>query len=252
MIVSNLARQQERGMAENIERVLVQGDLEGLTPENRVAYYQRVCESLGLNHLTKPFEYIKLNGKLVLYARRDCTEQLRRLHQVSIRITARELHDGIYVVTASASTADGRVDESTGAVPLEGLKGEARANAFMKAETKAKRRVTLSICGLGILDESEVSSAEDARAVSVTADGEVVAPRAKTIREATTLPAESPTESAAAVKAEFIAMMQACCTEADLRAIGAKIAKSGLPVPVRAELEAEYVRQRAEIRAGAA
>jgi hypothetical protein len=28
----------------------------------------------------------------------------------------------------------------------------------MKAETKAKRRVTLSICGLGMLDESEVES----------------------------------------------------------------------------------------------
>jgi len=30
------------------------------------------------------------------------------------------------------------------------LKGEARANAFLKAVTKAKRRVTLSICGLGL------------------------------------------------------------------------------------------------------
>ena len=32
------------------------------------------------------------------------------------------------------------------------------ANAFLKSETKAKRRVTLSICGLGLLDESEVDS----------------------------------------------------------------------------------------------
>ncbi len=30
----------------------------------------------------------------------------------------------------------------------------------MKAETKAKRRVTLSICGLGILDESEIDGAQ--------------------------------------------------------------------------------------------
>jgi len=36
--------------------------------------------------------------------------------------------------------------------------GEARANLMMKAETKAKRRVTLSICGLGMLDETEVES----------------------------------------------------------------------------------------------
>jgi hypothetical protein len=36
------------------------------------------------------------------------------------------------------------------------LKGEARANAELKAVTKAKRRATLSICGLGWLDETEV------------------------------------------------------------------------------------------------
>jgi hypothetical protein len=32
------------------------------------------------------------------------------------------------------------------------------ANALMKAETKSKRRVTLSICGLGFLDETEADS----------------------------------------------------------------------------------------------
>jgi len=35
-------------------------------------------------------------------------------------------------------------------------------NALMKAVTKAKRRVTLSICGLGILDETEVESIPNA------------------------------------------------------------------------------------------
>ena len=39
----------------------------------------------------------------------------------------------------------------------EALKGEVRANAILKAVTKAKRRATLSICGLGWLDESEVA-----------------------------------------------------------------------------------------------
>ena len=37
--------------------------------------------------------------------------------------------------------------------------GESRANAIMKATTKAKRRVTLSICGLGGMpDESELDT----------------------------------------------------------------------------------------------
>ena len=37
----------------------------------------------------------------------------------------------------------------------------------MKAETKAKRRVTLSICGLGILDESETDTMPGAVTVDV-------------------------------------------------------------------------------------
>jgi len=64
---------------------------------------------------------------------------------------------------------DGRSDESIGAVALGSLKGEAYANAIMKAETKAKRRVTLSVCGLGMLDENEVETIPDARPVPVEA-----------------------------------------------------------------------------------
>lgn len=154
--------------AKVIESVLLGGDLSRLSPEQRIAYYNRVCESLGLNPLTQPFAYIRLNGKEVLYAKKDATEQLRMIHDISIdpKGFAREVIEGVYVVTAPASMPSGRTDVSTGAVPIEGLKGESRANAMMKAETKAKRRVTLSICGLGMLDETEVESISDARLVT--------------------------------------------------------------------------------------
>jgi hypothetical protein len=149
--------------SERVEQGLIDGDLSVLRPEERLNLYRRVCESLGLNPLTKPFAYIRLNNKLTLYALKDCTDQLRTIHGISITLPKREVIDGVYVVTAQGQRADGRQDESTGAVPIEGLKGEAKANAMMKAETKAKRRVTLSICGLGMLDESEVSSIPDAQ-----------------------------------------------------------------------------------------
>lgn len=161
-----------------VERVLIGGDLSQLSETDRLAYYKATCESLGLNPLTKPFDYIELNNKLVLYAKRDCTDQLRKIHNISVKITNREVVDGVFVVTSQAKTPEGREDESVGAVPLvkdggawrtsqggkrffesDGtlvpLRPEDRANAIMKAETKAKRRVTLSICGLGMLDESE-------------------------------------------------------------------------------------------------
>jgi hypothetical protein len=141
-----------------LETVMLGGDLSVLSPENRVVYYQKVCESLGLNPLTKPFEYMKLQNKLTLYARKDATEQLRKLHNISIEVRTREVIEDCYCVWAKATDKHGRCDESMGAVSITGLKGEARANAMMKAETKAKRRVTLSIAGLGMLDEHEVET----------------------------------------------------------------------------------------------
>lgn len=142
----------------DLEKLVIGGDLSVLPPAAKAQHYVAVCNSLGLNPSTKPFAYIKLNGKEVLYALRDATDQLRSLKTVSVTITARELLGDVFQVTARASLPGGRTDESIGAVPIKGVSGEALANAYMKAETKAKRRVTLSICGLGFLDESEVGS----------------------------------------------------------------------------------------------
>lgn len=141
-----------------LERVVIHGDLSRLPPEAKAAYYGKVCESVGLNPLTKPFEYLRLNGKEVLYANKGCAEQLRQVHRVSVAVVSRETIEGVHMVTVRAVLPDGRADESTGAVSIVGAKGEALANALMKAETKAKRRATLSICGLGMLDESELET----------------------------------------------------------------------------------------------
>jgi hypothetical protein len=157
------------------EQLMIQGDMAKLSPVQRTDYYQRVCESLGLNPLTRPFEYITLNGKLVLYARKDATDQLRTLQGVSIVRLERERLDDLYVVTAHATNAKGRSDSSVGAVNVKGLSGEGLANALMRAETKAKRRVTLSLCGLGWSDESEVDSIPSAQRIVVDhTTGEVI------------------------------------------------------------------------------
>jgi len=141
-----------------LEKVVIQGDLSRLSEQERVTYYARVCESIGVNPLTRPFDYIKLNGRLVLYARRDAADQLRKIHDISLTIPSREMINDLYIVTARGTTPEGRTDESTGVVSVAGLKGDSLANALMKAETKAKRRVTLSIVGLGWLDETEVAT----------------------------------------------------------------------------------------------
>jgi hypothetical protein len=140
-----------------MESVITKGDLAQLTPDERVRYYGSVCESLGLNPLTRPFEYINLSGKLTLYARRDCADQLRKINNVTLEIVSRQVANDILTVHVRAKLPDGRADEDFGSVYYpETLRGEARANAEMKALTKGKRRVTLSLCGLGFLDELEV------------------------------------------------------------------------------------------------
>lgn len=157
-----------------IENVMIKGDLSKLSDGERVNYYKMVCESMNLNPLTKPFDYILLNGKLTLYATKNCTEQLRKLNGVSIEALDDKVVDDLYIVKAKARDKTGRTDESTGAVNIGNLKGEAKANAIMKAETKAKRRVTLSISGLGWCDETEVDSIPGAHKVPVNLEtGEI-------------------------------------------------------------------------------
>lgn len=139
-----------------IENVVIRGDLSKLTDDQRTSYYMTVCRSVGLNPLTKPFEYITLNGRLTLYALRNCTDQLRQIHKISVADMTETERDGVFIVTCKVVNDAGRTDMAKGAVNIAKLQGEALANALMKAETKAKRRATLSICGLSLLDETEV------------------------------------------------------------------------------------------------
>lgn len=187
---------------ENMQKALAIGDISQMSDEMRVQYYVATCESMGLNPMTAPFDVIKTDaGKMVLYPNMRCAEQLRMKYGVSTRVISRERVDGLYIVTVQASTRDGRVDEAIGAVPLEKEQGEWKtsqngrryfaaekdaqgnpimsrligndlANAMKKAESQAKRRATLSICGLGYVNE-QAAMAKDARVDFDAVTGEI-------------------------------------------------------------------------------
>lgn len=159
-----------------LEAYIAAGDIGRLDPGHRIALYKAVCDSLGLNPLTQPFEYLTLNGKVQLYAKKSATEQLRQIHGVSVLSLEQEMRGDILCMTARVRDRSGREDIATGAVNLKGLAGEALANGYMKCETKAKRRATLSICGLAMLDETEIDSIQGAKSVPVE---EFHAPAAK-------------------------------------------------------------------------
>ena len=191
-----------RTTAATLEEVLIEGNLARLSAEQRIEYYRAVCESAGLNPLTRPFDYLTLNGKLVLYCNRGGTDQLRLVHGISVTHLETALIGDVFVVTANGATASGRTDSATGAVPVAGLKGEALANAYMKAETKAKRRLTLSLSGLGFLDESEVQSIPTASRTDVDrTTGEILPPPRQ-------VAAASPVEAVGPSDAEIAALRE--------------------------------------------
>lgn len=142
-----------------LERVVTMGDLAALQPEERVAYYLDTCQSLGLNPRSRPFDWLLLDNRVVLYPNKSCADQLRAIHRIRIECSVPEASkDGSMLrCTAKGFMPDGRYDESSKYVPLTGnrqdgstyrLTGKNLANAYMKAETGAKRRVTFSLIGM--------------------------------------------------------------------------------------------------------
>lgn len=159
-----------------LSSLVMNGDIGQLTPEQKVTYYTQVCDKLGLDPMSQPFRILKLHGREILYCHRGGAQQLNKMHRVSHEIKARETVNGCYVVTAQASTPDNRKTESIGAVPIHNLRGEALCNAMMKAETKAKRRATLDLLGLGMPDETELPHDSTPVELNITAHRAQVQP----------------------------------------------------------------------------
>ena len=159
-----------------IESIVINGDLSKLQADQKVAYYNFRCQQAGLDPAAKPFDLLTLNGKQVLYANAQCTQQLCAIHKLSTQVTHRERMDDIYIVSVRVTGADGRVSENQGAVAIGHLKADALANAVLKATTKAIRRAVLSHVGLGMLDETEVETIPGARVEPMVSVSEEAAP----------------------------------------------------------------------------
>lgn len=153
-----MAAPDERTMSNVVDSIVLRGDLSGLAPKDRARFYVQVCNGLGLNPAAKPFDFLRLNGKEVLYANKNAGDQLAAIHRVN-----RKIIDGPKIVdlagtklvlaVCEASLPNGRIETATATVPLVDP-----INVLMKAETKAKRRATMSILGLAILDEMELET----------------------------------------------------------------------------------------------
>lgn len=133
-------------------------DSRSLTPEDRAAYVAEICRALKLNPLTRPVQFLALQGREVLYLTRGATDQLAARHGLN-----RETLEGpdfrmmenvkVAFCKVKATLPSGRYEVATAT-----LKMASPADDLMKVETKAKRRATLSILGIGLLSEEEAES----------------------------------------------------------------------------------------------
>jgi hypothetical protein len=131
------------------------GDLSSLSTEARQVLYLSVCKRLGLDPIFAPLNYLRLQGKLVLYVTRTATDQLARNAHLS-----REIIDGPRVLNVDGTKMfyavcrvrgdNGREECSVATLPLVDP-----VNGLMKIETKAKRRATLAFLGLAVLDDEK-------------------------------------------------------------------------------------------------
>ena len=174
------------------ESLALRGDISGLSPENRIRYYLKTCKDLGLNPSAQPFAFLRLNGKEVMYPTRGATDQLARIHGVNREITdGPKIIDlgGAKILFAVCRASIGqRVETATAAVPLP-AGAENICNAVMKTETKARRRATLAILGLALLDESELDTIPSSQRVDLGAPAVADLERVAALPESTTEPA---------------------------------------------------------------
>jgi hypothetical protein len=143
---------------EAIAALALNGDISKLSLPQKLDYYMRRCKLLDLDPATKPFDYLVLNGRQVLYPNAGCAAQLRFIHGISFSGLKEETTEGLVTATIQATDRTGRTDIDVGAVPLTTKSPADLANARMKAITKAKRRVTLSLCGLHAPDDDDVAA----------------------------------------------------------------------------------------------
>ena len=208
-----------------VMREVVAGNIAGLTAAQQTEYMLAVCNSLGLNPLVKPLEFIDFPArrgepaKTVLYPNATAVNML--IDREALSVDYSDVHEDperdimiqwCYITNGKRQGKDfaalpisreewqnqnGKNVRTGRKIPLD---GEAWANQLMKLTTKARRRAVLAFCGLPSVfggSESDARDADDAivgeaRIVDTTT-GEVTAGDALPVLEATEAPATPPT-----------------------------------------------------------
>ena len=148
-----------------IEAAMMEGDYSKLGVPQRLALIRKKCDEEGISMYQAPFVFAVMKGKLNLISTKNRAAQLRANRNVTIEVVKEETLEALHIFKVTVKgriTKDGvtREDTDIGVVPLVNDQGEPwpaaeMGNKLMAAITKAKNRVTYSLCGVSGLDETE-------------------------------------------------------------------------------------------------
>lgn len=146
---------------QKVEQALITGELAGLTKGQLVEVQRRMAEKMGIDPSLSPVDAIqdRKTGRLTLYINSKGAAELRRRHGLEVvAIDVVTQRPGLVVLRCTLRGSDGRGDMAFGAAGWEVDRPWDEAKAWLVAETRAKRRATMSAVGIfleGPSDEVE-------------------------------------------------------------------------------------------------
>lgn len=146
------------------QRALMRGDLRGLDKDQIASVVATMTERMGVSPALAPIDIIPTReGKLVLYINARGAAELRKRHGISIdSLEPIKTDPDVVVLRCVVSDPDGKRDSAIGACEYDPARPGTIARAWMVAETRAKRRATMSAVGIFLEAESdEVEAPED-------------------------------------------------------------------------------------------
>jgi len=146
------------GGTELAERLIIHNDLTKLSAKERLDFYRAKCRWYGLDWRLAPFDYIMTKQGVKLHLNATGTDLLRAQKKITIVDSKWEIVGQLVVSTVEGQMPDGRRDREIGAVSIANARGDDLANAIMKSMTKAKRRLVISMGGIGTDEDTEAES----------------------------------------------------------------------------------------------
>lgn len=143
----------------SVVKAQLYNDWSKLSEEDRLKAALALCRALDIPTPLNPFRFITMNGKVVLYAPNEAAQLIAESKGASVNITNKYLdkETNIYTVEVRVSTATRTIDNMA-CLYVGGLTGQKRADAMMKAVTKASRRTIFAAFGLSVTDDDDIEA----------------------------------------------------------------------------------------------